>query len=301
MKTFTKLRAGLAIASSVVTSTAIASTYTASAPTNDAMIFASSSGADTGKASGKGPGMFAGADTSGNIKRSLVKFDITAIPTSKTVDSVELDLYIGQIAGSGGQGGGCGTNCTPASRTFSIYQVDYTHSWSEGNTGITGCPMSGPSQFTTECASINGTGQGWTYASCSGTGVDGGCGNDVSWADYLYDTSAHAWGNSPSNQDYGTGSFGSPNFGNHTAAGSWTFNNFLNNHVMAFTSDTGTNNPSFTAVVQDWVTTPSHNNGMEIRAASLEGTATSFIGWWTKDGASASGNGLNPSLTVTYH
>jgi hypothetical protein len=42
---------------------------------------------------------------------------------------------------------------------------------------------------------------------------------------------------------------------------------------------------------------------MEIRAASLEGTTTSFIGWWTKEGASPAGsnNGLYPSMTVTYH
>ena len=285
MKISTKLRTALALATLSVAGTAIASSpYTASQPTDDAMIFANSSGSDTGTASGKGPGMFAGADGGGGIKRSLVKFNLTAIPTTATVDTVELDLWIGQIAGSAGMGPGCGTMCTPASRTFSIYQIDYTHTWSEGLTGATACNSN-----TTICASINGTGQGWPYTTaCSGSGHDASCGNDVSWKYYFFNNGAgNQWGNAPSNQDYGTGSFGSPSFGNHTAAGSWTFNNFLNNHDMQFTSDTLMNNPGFTAVVADWVHTPSHNNGMEIRAASLEGTATSFIGWWTKEGAVA--------------
>jgi hypothetical protein len=293
-KTF---KAALAFATMCAASSALASTYTATSPTDDAMIFANSSGADTGNASGKGPAMFAGADGNLGIKRALVKFDLTSISTSATVTSVELDLYIGIIAGSGGQGPGCGTSCTPASRTFDIYQVDYTHSWSEGNTGLTGCPAG---TYTGLCSTIGGTGGGWAYASCSGYGVDGDCGNDVTWANYLYNGGANHWGNYSTDQDYGTGSFGSPSYGNHTAGGAWTFNNFLFNHLMAFTGDTSTNNPNFTAMVQDWVTTPSHNNGMEIREPALEGTRTTFVGWWTKDGASASGNGLSPTLTVNY-
>jgi hypothetical protein len=278
-----------------VAGTASASSYTATAPTDDAMIFGTSAGADTGNASGKGPGMFAGADGMGNIKRSLVKFDITSVPTTSTVSGVTVTLVIGQIAGSGGMGSGCGTSCTPASRTFDFYEVDYTNTWGEGDTGLTACNSN-----TTECASMSGTGQGWPYASCGGYGAGASCGNDVTWKWFDY-TSSGEWGNGPSNQDYGTGSFGSPDYGNHTAAGSWTFDDFLNNNTMTFTSDNVSNNTAWTAVVQDWVTTPAHNNGMLIRAPALESVDTSFIGWWTKDGAyENSMSGYNPTITVTY-
>nr|HEX4314003.1 hypothetical protein [Kofleriaceae bacterium] len=298
----TKLTVALVSGCLGIASTALATTLNAKPPTDDAMIFGTSAGADTGNANGMGPGMFAGADGMGNIKRSIVKWDLSSIPTTATLSSVEVDLVIGQIAGSGGMGSGCGTSCTPPSRTFDFYQVDYTTAWHEGDTGETACPTTGLTKFTQLCAVIGATGQGWPYASCSGRGVDASCGNDTSWK-YIDFTTSTQWGNSPSDQDYGTGSFGSPSFGNHTAAGTWTFNNFLNNNTMAFPAD-ATNNLGFFNVVKDWVQHPSHNNGLEIRAPGLEGTTTSFIGWWTKDGVNAPSSGLPtsyyPTLTVNY-
>jgi hypothetical protein len=266
-------------------------------PTNDAMIFATSAGVDTTNASGKGPGMFAGADGNGDIKRSLVKFDVSSIPTTATVSSIELDLVIGQIAGSGH---GCGTMCNPPSRTFDIYEVDYTTSWSEGLTGDTACPVN---VWTGLCAAMSGTGQGWAYqTTCRGAGHDADCGGDVSY-EYIDYTSTTKWQNytAHDDQDYGDGGFGAPNYGNHTAAGTWTFNSFTIGNTEAFTGNTTTNNPNFTAIVQDWVTHPTHNNGFEIRGPALESVKTSFIGWWTKDGATAnSNNALKPVLTVNY-
>jgi hypothetical protein len=270
-----------------ITAGAASATSSSFTPTDDAMIFDDGSGNGSSNANGRGPGMFAGADGGTRKKRSLVKFDISSIATTATVTAVQLDLIIGQIAGSGGMGPGCGMACSPSSRTFEIYQIDYTNAWNEGQTGATACSGS-------LCASIGGTGQGWNYSSCN-------CG-DVTWEYYDYSSgTGSSWGHGATNQDYGTGSFGSPTYGNLTAAGSWTFNNFLNNATMSFTGNTTTDHPNFTAIVQDWVTNPSHNNGFMIRGPALESIATSFIGWWTKDGALANSNNLlNPVLTVWY-
>jgi hypothetical protein len=239
-------------------------------PTDDAMIFATSSGVDTGSANGRGPGMFAGADGQRNIKRSLIKFDLSSVSQHATL--VELDLVIGQIAGSGGMGPGCGTSCTPPSRTFSLYAV--TSSWNEGQTGATACGGG-------LCASIGGTGQGWPYTPCN-------C-DDVTWryTDFK-SVGAMQWTNAPSNQDYGS------------ALLSVTFNNFLNNATEAFVGSASSGS-DFLAAVNNWIDHPSQNNGLEIRAPSLEGTATSFIGWWTKDGATANSNSaLSPVLDLTF-
>jgi hypothetical protein len=253
--------------------TAVATaTPTPFTPTDDAMIFATSAGVDTGNANGRGPGMFAGADGKGDIKRSMIKFDLSSVHTHATV--VELDLVIGQIAGSGGQGPGCGTSCTPPSRTFSIYVVSSSKTWHEGQTGATACGGG-------LCSSIGGTGQGWSYTTCN-------C-DDVTWKYNDYKSSgASQWANSPSNQDYGS------------AVISVTFNNFLNNAIEAFVGSAGSN-VSFLNAVNNWIDNPSQNNGFEIRAPSLEGTATSFIGWWTKDGATANSNSaLSPVLYLTF-
>jgi hypothetical protein len=82
---------------------------------------------------------------------------------------------------------------------------------------------------------------------------------------------------------------------------SWTFSSFTIDDTMMFLGSAAANE-GFAEMVQDWVTTPAHNNGMMIREPALEGTDTSFIGWWTKDGGSANGSaGLDPSLTVIYN
>src|SRR5215468_12783089 len=85
-----------------VAATASGNTQVTVATTQDAMIFGTSGGADTGNASGKGPAMFAGADGGSNRKRSLVTFDLgTYIPGGVTIDVVRMDLILGQVAGSG--------------------------------------------------------------------------------------------------------------------------------------------------------------------------------------------------------
>src|SRR5262249_17460502 len=137
----------------------LASTTKSVGALHDAMIFGN---AQTARASGAGPGMFAGADTSGNVKRALVTFDLSAagIPANATIDSVTMKLVLGQVAGAG-QGG---TGSTWPTRVISVYHL--TKAWSEGTSGS---PTS---------ASMGGTGSGYT----AGTG-------DVTWV-YANDSSS---------------------------------------------------------------------------------------------------------------
>jgi hypothetical protein len=94
---------------------------------HDAMIF----GTITTRASGEGPGMFAGADSNGNVKRGLVTFNLGSahIPSGATIESVTMSLVLGQVggAGMGGSGGAYPT------RIISIYHL--TKAWSEGTSG----------------------------------------------------------------------------------------------------------------------------------------------------------------------
>jgi hypothetical protein len=105
----------------------------------DATIFGTSAGADTGNASGLGPGLFTGADSQLNIKRSLLQFDLAAagIPAGSTIDNVTLSLSIGQVGGGGGE----------APQIIRLFDV--AQSWSEGSSGS---PTS---------SSLSGTGQGF--------------------------------------------------------------------------------------------------------------------------------------------
>src|SRR5262249_53420960 len=114
---------------------------------HDAMIFGTSTGSDTGNASGKGPGMFAGADGGSNRKRSLVTFNLGgSLPGGETIDDRRMVRVVGQIAGSGGGGGGGNY----PSRTIRVYHL--TGDWNEGNSGS-------PTSQT-----IGGSGQGYTIS-----------------------------------------------------------------------------------------------------------------------------------------
>ncbi|HVK77670.1 MAG TPA: hypothetical protein VM734_30405 [Kofleriaceae bacterium] len=265
--TFSALRICVALGVVGFAATAAATTNFAY-PSKDAMIFATSSNVDTGNSSGKGPGMFAGADGSSNKKRSLVRFDLSAIPTTAIVDTVTLNLIVGQIAGSGGGGGGgggCGGGCTDPSRNFRIYTI--TTAWNEGPSGTPTSPT------------IGGTGQGWT----TGTG-------DTSWTYTNYNGSL--WTNGGG--DYSTPEVVANTFGpTFTVGMTCSFVGDLTPMVDV--------NPDFVDDVQGWVTNPSTNQGWLIKS-DLETSPTSFLGFWTKDGAAANmNNGLRPELVVVWH
>lgn len=78
-------------------------------------------------ASGGGPGLFAGTNGTDSPRRALIEFNIAgAIPAGSTIDSVQLTLFLNQVAGSGG-GGGSGSG---ASSTINLFKM--SKDWGEG-------------------------------------------------------------------------------------------------------------------------------------------------------------------------
>jgi hypothetical protein len=220
---------------------------------DDAMIFGTSAGSDTGNASGKGPAMFAGADGGSNRKRSLVTFDLGgSIPGGVTIDVVRMDLVLGIIAGSGM--GGDGSNLP--SRTIRVYHL--TTAWNEGSSGSPTSPT------------IGGTGGGYTIST-----------GDTSWHYTSYNGST--WTNLG-------GDFNSTEIASATFTSPFTVGQTCSWSSSGMVSD-----------VQGWVSSSSSYHGWLIKS-DLETTATSFLGWWTVDGATANSNmSLQPILHVEWH
>jgi hypothetical protein len=230
----------------------------------DAMIFGTSAGADTNNASGKGPAMFAGADGSSNRKRSLIAFDVASAGnlTGATIESVTMTLYLAQVAGSGGGSGGGGNY---PSRTLRVY--DLLQNWTEGTSGSPTSP------------GVGGTGQGYPRVT-----------GDTSW-DYASYNAADAttgkW--SSGGTDLHGGNF------SLTESAESTFTSFATlNAPFTWTS------PGMAADVQAWLDGTRPNFGWLIKS-DLEDSPTSFLGFWTRDGAAANNDpAIAPSLTIVY-
>jgi len=94
------------------------------------------------------PGIFVGTDGQDNPKRGLIEFNIAqSIPAGATITGAQLQLTVGQVAGSGGgSGGGSG-----AAETISLF--DESQAWGQptnvvgatsfGGTGHGGTPKTG--------------------------------------------------------------------------------------------------------------------------------------------------------------
>jgi hypothetical protein len=234
-------------------------------PSNDAMIFGTSAGADTGNASGMGPALFAGADGSSNIKRSMLEFNFSSIPSNATITSATLTLYLGQVAGSSG---GTGTVSNAFDRQFGLY--DLLQPWTEG---ASGSPTSN---------NIGGSGQGYPR-------VNG----DVTWDYANYNSTpalATVWG-----------STASPIHGGNYSSTEKALLDVPVGYSLANNAPFSWSSAGMAADVQGWVNGTLQNDGWMLKSDNLEGTRTSFLGFWTKDGAVAVGNtGLTPTLSVTF-
>jgi len=78
---------------------------------------------------GAGPALFAGTNGMNSPRRGLIGFDIAGnIPAGATIDSVQLTLFLAQVAGSGAGGSG-----DPTPRTIELHAL--TADWGEGTTG----------------------------------------------------------------------------------------------------------------------------------------------------------------------
>jgi hypothetical protein len=241
-----------AAAFSATIGTAAADTTVTVSATKDAMIFGTSANADTGNASGKGPGLFAGADGSSNKKRSTIVFDIASagIPSNATIVSVTMTMYLAQVAGSGGGGS---TGSYP-NRVLKLHKVQ--QSWGEGTSGSPTSP------------SVAGSGGGYTRVS-----------GDSSWSYAIYS---------------GTSWTAGGNF-NATASASSTFSTpFVLNQAYTWSS------AGLVTDVGSWVRGATTNYGWLVRS-DLETSPTSFLGYWSRDGAAANSNpAIAPKLTIVY-
>lgn len=168
------LAGSLPAAASVVTLT----------PSKDATIYGASvnqglpnsSGQDLFyHSNGSGPGIFAGGNGQLAPHRALIAFDIASlIPAGSVITGVQLTMYIGIVAGSGGAPG-LGDQ-TP--RTMDLHRL--TREWGEGATGA-------------NATQIGSTGQGFPANPGDATWLDAAY-QQTSWTtpggDYLADVSA---------------------------------------------------------------------------------------------------------------
>lgn len=239
-------------------------------PSSDAMIFGTSTGGDTGNASGMGPALFAGADGQGNIKRSMLEFNVSSIPAGATITSATLTLYLGQVAGSSGSNG---TVSNTMDRQFGLY--DLLQSWTEGTSGS---PTS---------SNIGGSGQGYAH-------VNG----DVTWTDASYNSNASlaiAWGATAA------GSTTTPLLGGNFSTTESALLDVPVGYSLVNDAAFSWSSAGMAADVQGWLDGTLQNDGWLLRSDNLEAMHTSFLGFWSKDGAAAVGNSaLTPTLTVTY-
>jgi hypothetical protein len=86
------------------------------------------------------PGIFVGTDSNTSFKYGLMAFNVSSIPSYATVTSVTLDLYVGMVAGSGGQNV---TNFGPP-RTISIY--DESQAWGASTNEVGSTSFAGHGQ-----------------------------------------------------------------------------------------------------------------------------------------------------------
>lgn len=131
-------------------SAAVSAAVVTLTPSKDATIFGTSinqglpnsSGQDLfNHSNGAGPGMFAGGNGQFAPHRGLIAFDIASqIPAGSVITGVQLTLYIGIVAGSGGAAG-LGDQ-TP--RTMDLFRL--TRNWGEGITGGNATQIGGTGQ-----------------------------------------------------------------------------------------------------------------------------------------------------------
>src|SRR5262245_52700050 len=110
---------------------------------HDATIFENAfeaGGNGATQSNGAGPGMFAGSNSNLSPRRGLLSFDVSSIPTGSTINSAEVQLTVGQIAGSGGSG----TGGDQTTRTIELYKLNLD--WGEGTTGNSATMIGGTGQ-----------------------------------------------------------------------------------------------------------------------------------------------------------
>jgi hypothetical protein len=86
------------------------------------------------------PGVFVGTDSNSSFKIGLMSFNLSAIPAGATITGATLDLYIGMVAGSGGNN----VVNSGAPRTISLY--DESQAWGASTNEVASTAFGGHGQ-----------------------------------------------------------------------------------------------------------------------------------------------------------
>jgi hypothetical protein len=150
-------------------------------------------------------GIFSGRDSMNRTSRSLIEFDISAIPAGATITGVQLTMTLGLVGGSGG--GGADTTA----RDIGMHLA--SASWGEGNAG------SSATTFT-------GTGNG--FAASTG---------DATWNARFFDASTPTLWSTPGG-DFSSTASAITSIGTRLTPCTWS------SAAMAFDVQGWVNNPS---------------------------------------------------------
>ena len=222
---------------------------------------------DTGNAAGAGPAIFSRyADGSGNIKRSLIQFDLSSIPAGSTITSATITLHLAQVAGSAGSSN---TTANATDRLFGLYAN--LQPWTEG-----------PSNRTT-MPGVGGTGQGAPRQN-----------GDVTWDYASFNSNASLailWNN------------GNSHGGNFSSTESDQLDVPVGATLAIGGALTFPTSAGLIADVQNWLNNPTSNDGWLLKSDNLELTPTSFLGFWTREAVSEGNDpsqATAPTLSVTF-
>jgi hypothetical protein len=163
------------------------------------------------------PGIFVGTDSSSSFKDGLMAFNVSTIPAGATITGATLDLYIGQVAGSGG---GSVTN-SGAPRTISLY--DESQAWGASTNEVGSTAFAGhgqgfaanPGDATWNYAAYNSNSSlatpwtsgmpanitGSSVALATTSGIPGTTSAEVQWTSAALATEVQGWVNKPSSNN----------------------------------------------------------------------------------------------------
>jgi hypothetical protein len=163
------------------------------------------------------PGIFVGTDSANAFKYGLMAFNVSAIPAGATITGATLDLFIGQVAGSGG--GMVVNSGTP--RTISLY--DESQAWGASTNEVASTAFAGhgqgfganpgdatwldaafnsdPTMATTWSSGMPANITSSSSALATTSGIPGTTSAEVQWSSAALATEVQGWINDPSSNN----------------------------------------------------------------------------------------------------
>jgi hypothetical protein len=163
------------------------------------------------------PGIFVGTDSNTSFKYGLMAFNVSSIPANATITSVTLDLYIGMVAGSGGNN----VTNSGSPRTISLYDESQPWGASINAAGATSFAGHGqgsaanPGDATWNDAAYNSNSllavpwssgspaniTGNSVALATTSGIPGTSNAEVQWSSTALDTQVQDWVENPASNN----------------------------------------------------------------------------------------------------